>query len=454
MTHEVNSETDYFFDGWRIPLTDNANALVAEVIADAEAYEQANSPRKRKRRAKDQATFESTIGSVTLDLAYVVLTNEQRLHVVPRSRQLLNRKDRYRAAALNGTLPDVLDLLQASGWLTQTLGHRVRKGRNQRTSIKPTLRLLQRIEELGLTLSDIGKAKSDELLILKTAKQDYWHGVKRVQYVDNDKTIHLRRQLQTINQWLDQAHIEFDPTALRRDIEVDPQVRTLRRYFTCSSFESGGRLFGGFWQRLNERERLEGILINGEEVAELDYGQVAVRILYGLAKAPIPEGDLYDIPGLTNINGQSYRDGVKLLFNSLTFREGEPTSKPKDSSDKLPPDLSITQIVSLIRQAHPHIAHYLCTNIGHYCQYIESKVMVEVMLRLMNRHIHCLPIHDSIIVPYSAMTLAKGIMEDVFHEIVGTEAIVECVHNHLCINGYEDMSSDLDREATSYAYLS
>ena len=93
----MHSRSDYFFDGWRVPITNKASDLVAKVIADAEAYEQANSPRKRKRRAADQTTFEATIGAVIADLAYAALTNEQRLHVVPRSKRLLDRKDRYKA---------------------------------------------------------------------------------------------------------------------------------------------------------------------------------------------------------------------------------------------------------------------------------------------------------------------------------------------------------------------
>jgi hypothetical protein len=167
-------------------------------------------------------------------------------------------------------------------------------------------------------------------------------------------------------------------------------------------------------------------LINGEEVAEIDYGQIAARILYGLAGVPVPKGDLYEIPGLTRINGQSYREGIKLLFNSLTFMEHKPTRKPKNSKDKLPSHMKIEQIVELIEQAHPAIARYFGTPTGHYVQFLESEVMVNVLLRLREDNITALPIHDAIVVPCSAKARAMEVMKSVFEELVGVEITLSC----------------------------
>lgn len=415
-----------FFDGWFIPSTDAATALVTEVLSDLEAYEQANAVRKRKRKASDQAAFETIVQAVILDLTHSWLIGDIRPCAIPRTKQVLDAKERYKSPALSGTLPETLDLLQASGWIEQSLGERKAQGQSQRTTISPTSRLLQAIEERNLTLLDLGRSTAEEVVILKSVREDYWDKGEYVPYADDEDTQRIRTQVQIINDWIAEAHIEFDDAALERDIIVDPSDTRLRRYFSRCSFQSGGRLFGGFWQRLSESERLNGILINGEEVAEIDYGQMAARILYGLAGVSVPEGDLYEIPGLSTSEDNPYRKGIKLLFNSLTFMEHKPTRKPKDSKGLLPEKMKVEQIVELIEQAHPVIASYFGTPKGHYVQFRESEVMVNVLLRLMEDNIIALPIHDAIVVPCSAKDRAMEVMKSVFEELIGVGITLSC----------------------------
>jgi len=434
-----DEQQDRFFDSWRTPLSDTARTIVNEVIADVERFEQTHSPRRRKRKVAYQVTFETTIGAVTCDLIHAFLSNDGRTHVVPRSKRVLDNKDRYKCPAISGTLPTVLDLLDGAGWLHQEMGCLRPFGRNQLTSIKPSPRLISRIEAHDLTLSDIGRSKGEEVLILKTIKEDYWHKGEYTQYEDTDETKRLREEVRTINEWIAQADIVFDEDALEYGKSINPSDLTLRRYFSRGSFQSGGRLFGGFWQGLSEAERLNGILINGEEVAEIDYGQIAARILYGFAGSPVPKGDLYAIPGLMTADGNPYRDGIKLLFNSLTFMEGDPSRKPRKSKDKLPRDLNIKQIVELIRQAHPAIAHYFGTTTGHNVQFIESEVMVSVLLRLREDNIVALPIHDALVVPCSARVRAMVTMKSVFEDMVGVEITLSCDTRSDYTNRYNDI---------------
>lgn len=48
-------------------------------------------------------------------------------------------------------------------------------------------------------------------------------------------------------------------------------------------YDNGGRLFGGFWQRMSKAERLMHIKGNGEDVVELDYGLIMPRLVYAFA---------------------------------------------------------------------------------------------------------------------------------------------------------------------------
>ena len=79
---------------------------------------------------------------------------------------------------------------------------------------------------------------------------------------------------------------------------IDPYVRTLRRYFSqlpgqSVEFQSGGRLFGGFWMNLSKSRR-KSIRLNGEPPALLDYSNMFANLLYAEIGEFPPEGDLYD----------------------------------------------------------------------------------------------------------------------------------------------------------------
>ncbi|KLK90972.1 hypothetical protein AA309_22565 [Microvirga vignae] len=423
-TQTNEQDEDRFFDPWRIPRSEGTKTLICKIIGNVQVYEEYYNLRQRKRRRKDQETHEATVSAVMCDLMHAVLMQDQRGIAIPRSNQVLGRGDRYQAPAENRQLPYVLDALGSNAleWLVEERGYINHFGRNQRTLIKPTQRLVDNMKEFEVELRGLGRCKTEEVIILKAEKEDYWDKGAYLPYDDTALTNRYREEMRIINSWLAGASIEFDEAALERDRPIDTGNLTLRRYFSQGSFESGGRLFGGFWQGLSEEERLEGLIINGENVVGLDYGQMAPRILYGLAKAQPPEGDLYDIPGLTTVNGRSYREGVKKVMNALMFSDGLPKRKPMETKSILPPDLSIQEVVDLILQAHPAIAHLLGTEVGHKAQFIESQVMVKVLLRLREQSIVALPIHDGLVIPSEAE--AKAVMIDTFKDEVGVDCPV------------------------------
>jgi hypothetical protein len=420
----LEPEADRFFDPWRVPASDAARSLIAKALVNVLNYEKHFALRCRKRKEVDQRTLEATVSAIICDLMHAVLMEDTRGIAISRSNRVLGKGDRYAAPAVNRQLPYVLDVLSKPelDWLAQDLGYGNPFGRNQRTLIRPSECLIDNMREYGIKLNCIGRCKAEEVIILKAEKEDHWDKGAYLPYPDTAATHRYRDEMRTINSWLAEASIEFDQTALRRDRPIDTANRTLRRHFTQGSFESGGRLFGGFWQGLSKAERLEGLAISGEDVVGLDYGQIAPRILYGLTETEPPEGDLYEIPGLTTVNGIRYQDGVKKMMNTLMF--SDPKRKPMGTKDMLPPALSAQDIVSLIKEAHPAIAYLLGTEVGHTAQFIESQVMVRVLLRLREECIAALPIHDGLVVPSEAEDRAKAIMKDVFEDEVGVQCPV------------------------------
>ena len=178
-------------------------------------------------------------------------------------------------------------------FIEMEIGHLGYFGPARRTVIKAGSRLLTRLQDHGIGLDDLTQSMGQEVIILKQSKADYWDEGGLVEYDDTDQTRQYRDEMQTINAWLAQADIQFDGGPA-----VDDTDRLLRRYFSRGSFQSGGRLFGGFWQHLPKWQRHKSLLIDGEEVATLDFGQMAPRILYGMAGLSAPDQDAYLLPGL------------------------------------------------------------------------------------------------------------------------------------------------------------
>jgi hypothetical protein len=101
----TDSDTDRFFNAWRIPKSDTAKRLVQTIITSVEAYEQTQGKRRRKRKPDVQKTFEATITAIVCDLIHYALTENKRHLVIPRSNWVLGRREQDKAPALNQQLP-------------------------------------------------------------------------------------------------------------------------------------------------------------------------------------------------------------------------------------------------------------------------------------------------------------------------------------------------------------
>jgi hypothetical protein len=225
---------------------------------------------------------------------------EPQCHAVylPLSNKVLRKKSRYKGVALGKTLPDILRVMCAE----EMNFLEMKKGRSTFTiinddmnmafagGIQTTLwagpKLLSRIDRFGITLSDIGYDPDEEVIVLRKPKRTDKAPPEAQEYSDTQETLSLRQSVREINAWLAEADIGCDLDG------IPVQDRRLRRIFNNSDFSQGGRLYGGFWQRLTSEQRQEHIQIDGDCCVELDYGQMSLIILYGLVGKAPPAGDL------------------------------------------------------------------------------------------------------------------------------------------------------------------
>lgn len=411
---DIKLTKDRFFDPWRIAHSDKLKAIVKEAQGMVASYEKHFQLRTRARKPKDQETFEQTVEAIICDMVFAHLSQDQRGTAVSLSNTVLEKKSRYRSPVYSSKLPDIVKIMATPeiDFIRFELGHEKSfANRGQRSLIWPGWRILDRTEFYSVTLNDIGRRPFKELVVLKAPKQDHRDEGQYLDYEETNLTSSLRSQIVEINEWLDQADIEIDDPELALRTQVSD--RSLRRVFTRGSFETGGRLFGGFWQKMKKDDRYT-ILIDQEETVGLDFGQISVRLAYSLSQAQPPEGDLYQLGDYHPV----YRPGIKKLLNSLLSSEKPLKRKPQGTKDLLPPR-PIETLIADISARHPALVPLFSTAICHKLQSIESSIMVGILLRLKQEGIVGLPIHDGLVVSCSFEDKTREIMEEVALELTG-----------------------------------
>jgi hypothetical protein len=402
--------------------------LIGEVQAQIEGYEAYHRVRTRGRRAADQLTFERTIEAILCDLCRCELEPQCSAVYLPLSNKVLRKKSRYKGVALGKTLPDILRVMCAEemNFLEMEKGRSTFKiisddmnmafAGGIQTTLWAGPKLLSRIACFGITLSDIGYDPDEEVIELRKPKRTDKASPDRQEYSDTSETVSLRQSMREINMWLAGADIGCDLDG------VTVQDRRLRRIFNNSDFGQGGRLNGGFWQRMTSEQRQEHILIDADCCVELDYGQMSLTILYGLTGATPPEGDLYDLSdhGIP----AEHRKGIKKCIQAVINTTKPPTRVPRGVRKHLPGKYSMRDVLSAVEKKHPEIYPLMTSGIGMQLFRKESDILVDVLITLQTKGIVALPIHDAVIVMDEHHLQATKIMKEVFREHTGLTPVV------------------------------
>lgn len=421
-------EADRAFNPYRYAAGENAKAIVTEAITTVGNYEKFFGLRQNKRRLADKETLEITVDALLSDLMHNYLLERHDAIYVTRSNTVLGTKSRYRPRAYSKMFPHVLDILSSPElpYIVQDIAPPL-PGVTKSTTIRPGPRLIERLIEHEVELDDLEECEPKETIILKRQKDcsNFWDPGGWQEYEDVDVPNGFREEVDEINDWLTSADLSFDPTGLPwPQPGVDLQARRLRRIFTQGRFSSGGRLFGGFWQQLKKEERLHGLRIADEQTVELDYGQVSPRLLYGMKGLTVSaEDDLYHVARFAE-----RRSGIKKVMNAMIFST-EPLARfPAETKALFHRNDKIAHVTSSIEERHPAIADLFYQGHGHEIQFVESQVLISVLLRLKKQGIVALPIHDAIMVPSSKAELATHIMLEAFSAIGGVKASVSVIH--------------------------
>ena len=408
---------------FRFPVTQPARDLLNTITAQVDAELHATRPRKRQRRADDRATFEATTGAVLSDLLQQGISGAPK--GISLSRSNVWPPKRYRTPVHNKLLPRVLDAISQDGlgYAVQTTGQQgFEPGQAFLTSLMPTDKLMRAVRSAGLSDEDFETQHRGEVIHL-IGPRPRFGGAALLDYIETEESIRLRAEIVKINAWLAQADLSVDEDAMGDGDELpDFAKRGLIRRFTQGSFDCGGRLWGGYWQEVKRDLRRTALLIDGEHAAELDFGQAGARILYGMAGAPVPQIDLYAVPGF-----EQHREGIKQAMSAMSFSTSRLVRMPDGVKTRFGKAHTMAKVVAAVETFHRPIARMFFTGAGHRAQRIESDIIVETLLRLIGKGVNALPVHDAVMVPRSAAPTVRDVMLEVFQERAGVEGSISSI---------------------------
>ena len=260
------------------------------------------------------------------------------------------------------------------------------------------------------------KSDNPELIRLHLKDQDNQKYLAR--YDVTEDIARMRDQMAFINDVL--ARATFDLEITRDELEAledqmhergkersdgDGRLRlqdtVLYRVFNDSSFKTGGRLYGGWWQTIPSRFR-NRIRINRKRTVELDFRSLHPTMLYAKLGLEVPT-DLYDVrvhprsfgDGLTQ---SDYRTLVKRCFNAMLNANHRIVHAPQDI-DLQVWGLKWKQMVDAILEKHSPIADQFFMGRGLALQFDDSEIAINVMEGFAKKYgmVPLLPIHDSFI---------------------------------------------------------
>lgn len=196
----------------------------------------------------------------------------------------------------------------------------------------------------------------------------------------------------------------------------------LYRQFNKSSFDQGGRLYGGFWINVpGDLRKL--ITINGKPTVELDYSGCHIRMLYHLRGIDY-QGDPYQLDELTACEAENglplgyFRESMKRLVQALI--NGNPGGKPEQAKIKgfsFLPYFKRPQLRRMIEEKHAPIRDDFGNGEGLRLQRLDSDIALSIINRLREQGICALSVHDSFVVPEDAEAELRQLMEEEYMSI-------------------------------------
>jgi hypothetical protein len=195
------------------------------------------------------------------------------------------------------------------------------------------------------------------------------------------------------------------------------------------AWDRGGRLYScgqNQFQQLSKRRRAE-ITLDGETVVEIDVRASYLTILHGLAGRDMDvDQDPYSVPGIP-------RNIVKAWLTATLGKGQVVTRWPRqtieayadETGGRLGKDFRAAKIAEVMTARFPVLNELERLKLSWAeLMFVESQAIIGAMTALMDRGVPSLPIHDSLLVPSSQVTLAVVLLSTAFNKAAGVRPML------------------------------
>jgi len=219
---------------------------------------------------------------------------------------------------------------------------------------------------------------------------------------------------------------------------LSPNMFKITRIFNDCSLKSGGRMYSIF-QYFNKEFRKK-LFIDNKSVKLVDLSGCHMRMLYHLKGIDIEKDDLYDVFKSNNkklnkvlrnitkkailiiINSKSLIKNIytlkKIIIDEFQKEFEEEISKAIIEEKGLLKKEFIKKYFSKIINQFSEVNEYFFQDIGKNLQFIESQIIFESMIELLNEYdIIALPVHDELVVNYNSVDTVKKIIINNYKKI-------------------------------------
>lgn len=400
-------ERPVFIDPFVFPKPNTALASLADEIGDRVGAHFASLNVKRV-RSETVGRRLLIVENLAANLCLQVLSPDYRLGqrlAVPTAK---TKEDRYTRTLYGKRL--VGEVTAAFAAAAQVDWHPY-KFREKLTTLSPNDGFLAELKRRAVTLDDLAIRPGGEPLILSARlplRPGEWGAREKelVDYAETTETLRLRGEMVRINSVLTSSDLRFDaqpmgPVFLRRTF-------LLRKASDPREFRLNGRMAGAWWLNLSAKDR-HRITLGGEPVVDLDFKAMFVQLAYRRQGSVLSDAfDPYLLPGLEN-----HRDGAKKAMLALLGRSTQLRAISPELKALLPEGWDARRLREAAYHHHSDIRGLFGKDVAVELMFVESQILVAVLLRLASGGIPALPMHDGIMVPRSSRTTAIQTMVEV-----------------------------------------
>ncbi len=346
-------------------------------------------------------------------------------------------KSRYNALNIKRTTIDIVNELKELELINFIKGERFSQRFSYVSRISASDKLIRKFQDAAFFEFAVGHHEGKETIILRDSDKNEIDKCD-----DNTNVKRMRLQLTKYNKLLEKSFIDIQkydvpkilikPKRRRRSdepkyVNISHHDKFVRRVFNNSSFDEGGRFYGGWWQRIDGKIRKD-IRINNIATVEIDYSAIHVIMLYALMGIDYWSNftkDPYDI-NIHFVNDPEHSRKIIKLLLLLAINANDETSLFKAFRNEHDYETMryeftnerLSEILTDIKKEHHPIAHKICSGEGIKLMNYDSMIVEYILDDFIKRDTAILTVHDSFVVQLGDENKLHELMKEAFERVM------------------------------------